>query len=130
MARRIAYAKLRVKGGKAVIFSAYAPHNERPFDERQAFYSELQDAYHSTSCHGLKVICGDLNARLHKRLPGEETHVGEFMYGNPNAPLWPGSNRDLLMEACVSLDLVIGNTLHEATPREQVTFFAIAWGHT
>ena len=59
MSRRVAYVKLRVKGGKAVIFSAYAPHNERPFDERQTFYSELQDAYHSTSCHGLKVICGD-----------------------------------------------------------------------
>ena len=41
MSRRIAYVKLRVKGGKAVVFTAYAPHNRRPFDERQAFYSEL-----------------------------------------------------------------------------------------
>ena len=129
MSRRIAYVKLRVKGGKAVVFTAYAPHNGRPFDERQAFYSELQEAYHSTSCHGLKVICGDLNARLHKRLPGEEVHMGEFMYGNPNATLRPGSNRDLLMEACVSLDLVIANTLHEVPPREQVTFFAVGAAH-
>lgn len=55
--------------------------------------------------------------------------MGEFMYGNPNAPLRPGSNRDLLMETCVSLDLVIGNTLHEVAPREQITFFAIGAAH-
>ena len=67
---------------------------------------------HSTSCHGLKAICGELDARLHKRLPGEATNMEESMNGNPNAPLRLGSNRDLLMETCVPLDLVIGNTLH------------------
>ena len=129
VSRRIAYVKLRAKGGNAVTFSAYAPHNEGPFDERQTFYSELQDAYCSTSCHGLKVICGDLNARLHKRPTREEVHIGGFMYANPSAPLRPESNRDLLMESWVSLDLVIGNTLHEVPLREQVTFFAAGAAH-
>ena len=125
LSSRIAYIKIRVRGGKAVVFNAYAPHGGRGHDERQQFYSQLADVYRSTSSHGIKLIAGDLNARLHKRLAGEEERVGEFVFGNPRQVLKEGSNRELLIEMCVALDLVIANTLQAADPQQQVTYYEL-----
>jgi len=125
LSRRIAYLKLRVSGGKMVVFSAYAPHGRKPFEERQTFFTELHDAFNSTSSHGIKVIGGDLNARLHKRLAGEEAMLGEFVLGNPARVLEPGTNRELLMELCSSTSLVVANTLCEVPRERQITYYDI-----
>ena len=71
---------------------------------------------------GPKIIMGDLNSRLQRRLPGEEDVVGDFVFGNPHATFELGSNWELLLEMCVNPSLIIGNTVFEHSAHEQVTF--------
>ena len=94
---RVATLKVRTIGGKVAIINAYAPHSGKPYDERHDFYPDLSRVYSSTSAHGMEMVCGDLNARLHRRLGGEEDVLGPFVFGNAGAHLEEGSNRDLLM---------------------------------
>ncbi len=42
---RVAYLKVTTGKGKMGLFTAYAPQNLRPHDERQDFYVELNKAY-------------------------------------------------------------------------------------
>ena len=77
---RMASLKIRIPGGKMAIFSAYAPQSGRHYDERQEFFQNLASFVKSTSSHGPKIICGDFNARLYRRLPGEEEIMGQYIF--------------------------------------------------
>jgi hypothetical protein len=65
---------------------------------------------------------GDLNARIHTRLPGEESCFGEFVVPGVRTDWELGSNRELLLEACLSQDLVVANTFFNHGLRELVAF--------
>jgi exonuclease III len=73
---RLCALKIKVRGGKFGIISAYAPQSGRPFDERQSFFNDLADMHQSMSCNAGTIIAGDLNARLYDRAPGEEEFIG------------------------------------------------------
>jgi len=122
---RMASLKLRVTGGKAVICSAYAPHSGRPVDERKQFYADLGSFLASMSRHGPLLLLGDFNARIHRRYPGEESIIGEYVFGKPAAQYNAASNRSLLTELCNSLKLVIGNTFFEQPAERQVTCYDV-----
>ena len=78
--------------------------------------------YARTSVNGMKLIVGDLNARLHKSLPGEELYIGAHVYGDPAARLSLGSNRELLLELCAAEGLTVANTHFNHERVKQVTF--------
>ena len=119
---RLACLKLRVPGGKMAVISAYAPHSGHSFDTRQAFFEELGDVYSRTSVNGPKLVCGDFNARIQRRLPGEHSFVGDHVFGHSQARLELSSNRELLIETCASYDLAVANTFFEHPPERQATF--------
>ena len=127
LSERLASVKLRVTGGKAVLFSAYAPHSGKPFGERQTFYQHVAEAYSATSSHGPKLLFGDWNARLYRRMPGEEKVIGEHVFYNSSAAIPADANRNLLLELCASNDLVIANTFSEHQPDALVTCYNV--GH-
>lgn len=118
---RLFCLKLRVPGGKMALISAYAPHSGWPFDSRQDFFHQLADMYQRTSINVPKLILGDLNARILRRLPGEGTIIGGPMFGTPTAALRLASNRELLLETCAALDVVVANTFFVKPPEEQVS---------
>ena len=120
---RLARLKLRVSGGKCVFIAAYAPHGKRPHDERQQFYSDLSSFYAASATHGACVVAGDLNARIHRRLAGEDPVLGPFVFGSPTAELTVDSNRSLLMELCTANNLVVANTCFDEPPEKQVTYY-------
>ena len=68
---RMASLKIRVQGGKMALVSCYAPHSGYPLEDRVRFFSDLQAFTRNISVHGPKLILGDLNARIYRRLPGE-----------------------------------------------------------
>ena len=119
---RLACLKFRVAGGKLGIISAYAPHNGHPFDARQEFFEKLGSMYERTAVNKGKFIFGDLNSRLHTRLPGEEAYIGDYVFGDPSANLGLSSNRELLLELCASYDLTVSNTFFSKPWEKQVTF--------
>ena len=69
---RCACIKVKVRGGKIGIISAYAPHNLRPYDERYHFYQELGHLCDKCSVNGSLFLLGDFNARIGQRRPGED----------------------------------------------------------
>ena len=122
---RMASLKLRVRGGKTALVVGYAPHNGKPVTERQRFYSEFTSFIAGLSCHGPKIVVGDFNARLHRRLSGEEALVGPYVFGERLAQFSPESNRSLLIELCSSLGLVIANTFFDEPPEKQITCYNV-----
>ena len=122
LSNRLCCLKLRVQGGTAAFISAYAPHSGYSFDQRQTFFEDLGNMFRRTSVNGLKMVLGDLNSRLHKRLAGESSFIGDFVFGNAQAHLEHNSNRDLLVEFCTSHDAVISNTFFDNPPERQVTY--------
>eukprot|EP00959_Pyramimonas_sp_CCMP1952_P170073 3553196-Pyramimonas_sp.AAC.1 len=91
----MASLKLRVPGGKAVLFTAYAPHSGKPFEQRHTFFHDLAEFVESTSAHGPKLAFGDLNAKLFRRLDGEHSVVGPHVLLCPQGGLQGGRQQTL-----------------------------------
>ena len=119
---RLSCMKIRVSRGQIAIINGYAPHSGYPFAVRQCFFEKLGDMIRKTSLNGLKLVFGDLNARIQRRMPGEDAFVGEYVFGSTNAGLQLGSNRELMLEVCASECLCVANTFFEHACEEQVTF--------
>lgn len=122
---RMACLKLKCKYGKAAIVSAYAPHNERPIDERTQFFSNLASFYSSISVNGLKLIVGDLNSRLYTRYAGEEQIIGNHFFESTRSRISMNANRFLLTEMCTSCNLAVANSFFDVPVENQVTYFDI-----
>ena len=116
---------MRVPGGKMVVCSLYAPHQGKPFEERLQFYQSSSEWIGKLSRHGPLLVLGDFNARLHTRFATEEHRLGEYIFGYTSAEPHPESNRQLLLELCEALDLVVGNTFFAQPPSRQVTVYNV-----
>ena len=122
---RQASLKMRVPGGKMVVCSLYAPHQGKPFEERPQFNQSSSEWIGKLSRHGPLLVLGDFNARLHTRFATEEHRLGEYIFGYTSAEPHPESNRQLLLELCEALDLVVGNTFFAQPPSRQVTVYNV-----
>ena len=79
----------------------------------------------SASRHGPLLLLGDFNVRLHRKFPGEESILGEYVFGKHTAQYNAAANRSLLAELCVNLKLVVGNTFFDQPPERQVTCYDV-----
>ena len=122
---RQASLKMRVPGGKMVVCSLYAPHQGKPFQDRLDFYQSSAEWIGKLSRHGPLLVLGDFNARLHTRFATEDHRFGEHIFGDSQAEPRPESNRQLLLELCEALDLVVGNTFFAQPPSRQVTVYNV-----
>ena len=119
---RCASLKLRVQGGCMALFSVYAPHTLHPLSDRIAFYDELERNLQRVSVNGVKLIFGDLNARLGRRKAGEQQVLGEFCFGRELQSRVDTPNRDLLLEFCTCFGYAVANTLMPQPDYQQVTY--------
>ena len=122
---RMASLKIRIIGGKAAFISAYAPHSGKTYVERQTFYNELGEFIAKTTSHGPKFVLGDFNARLYRRLPGEEDIIGHGVFTNLSASIPDNANRYLLAEMCAAKGLVMANTFFDNSLEETVTCYNV-----
>ena len=58
--------KLRIKGRlfNYSIINVHCPHEERPDDEKEAFYAQLEKEYDSCPRRDVKIVIGDFNAQV------------------------------------------------------------------
>ena len=125
VSQHIIYVQLKITGGLFSVVGVYAPHEGRPFEEKEAFYESLSVTLHSLSRDGPLGLCGDLNCKLNFRNVGEENIIGPHIF-NPGPPPPAGGelqNRDLLVQLCSRYDLSVMNTFLPKREIQQVTFF-------
>ena len=116
---RMASLKIRVSGGKAVLFSAYAPHSGYEYQVRQSFFHELGAFVSECSSHGPKLVFGDMNSKLYKNFTGEDNIVGPHIFRHPGHACKEDANRHLLIEMCTQLHGCLANTFFDV-PEEQL----------
>ena len=101
-----------LRRGRATFFNAYAPHGGHDYNVRQTHYSEVGRICSSTNSFGVKVLVGNMNAKIHNNIGGEGSAFGEHCFGNEgyDPQIHPDANREILLELCVSAGLCVANT--------------------
>jgi exonuclease III len=61
---RLCVLRVRTKFFNLSVINCYAPHNEHADNEKEAFYDCLERAYKKCPRHDIKIVIGDLNARV------------------------------------------------------------------
>ena len=107
---RVCVLKLRVQSKTLGLLGVYAPHNQRPPEERIDFFNALDKEYRSCYANYGKLILGDLNARVGQARPGEDEVIGLQGWGREAVRQVERPNRDLLFELCFGNGLIIANT--------------------
>ena len=113
------------------LVSAYMPHNSRTDLERAQYFELLEDVVAVAAKKGPVMVLGDLNARIHGRLRGEEDMIGPHTWGlgvgrlvRPEALNAVLTNRELLLTVCESNDMKVMNTWFKKPPARKVTYMS------
>eukprot|EP00969_Alexandrium_andersonii_P097890 4321292-Alexandrium_andersonii.AAC.1 len=95
---------------KLWIFSVYAPHEERPEEERREFYDNLDMFLGKYRTAGVPIIIGDLNARI--RRIQERGPLGPFHLRGIEPATQGGqeTNEELLINFCAANELVLAGS--------------------
>ncbi|CAH8292472.1 unnamed protein product [Heterobilharzia americana] len=98
---RIMTARFNSKGRKVTIIQCYAPTNNAEQEKKEEFYRQLQSTLDKTSVGDIKILMGDMNAKLGGDNTGRELTMGREALGEMN------ENGELFAEFCAFNDLVI-----------------------
>ena len=102
---RILTARFNSKGRKVTILQCYAPTNAADIEDKESFYQQLQAVVDKTPKRDLKILMGDLNAKVGSDNTNSELIMGSHGTGEQN------ENGELFTEFCTFNDLVIGGTI-------------------
>nr|KAG5693522.1 hypothetical protein BaRGS_006224 [Batillaria attramentaria] len=97
--------KFNSKGRKVTILQCYAPTNMADEEEKENFYEQLQAVLDKAPRRDLKILMGDLNAKVGTDNTDRELIMGKHGTGTQN------ENGELFTEFCTTNDLVIGGTI-------------------
>eukprot|EP00969_Alexandrium_andersonii_P363196 15461386-Alexandrium_andersonii.AAC.1 len=120
---RVALVALATGPRDLLIVTAYAPHEGRKKDEKDAFYEDLACLMDRNDTKGVRVLVGDFNSRISSRTV--EGIVGPWhlvALGVPNQD--ERDNVERLIEYCQERDLVLPASWKRRRQEEMVTFRA------
>ncbi|XP_072765165.1 uncharacterized protein [Anoplolepis gracilipes] len=96
------------------VISTYAPDINKPKEERDKFYDDLQSMLNSIPKQGEVVIMGDFNARIDSEvLSGIKNSFNEDTVND---------NDEQLIHLCAQNELRINNTYYPPKPQHKYTF--------
>ena len=102
---RIIKARFHSKARNITIIQCYAPTNAASDTEKENFYELLQHHFTKSHKRDIKILMGDLNAKVGCDNKGNELVMGKFGEGVRN------ENGELFTDFCAFNDLVIGGTI-------------------
>ena len=113
-------AKLRLKGKQinTTIIQCYSPTNDSDEEKKDEFYEQLQAEIENTPRHDMKIIMGDLNAKVGNDNTDFPRTIGNEGCGTMN------NNGERLLEMCESYGFVIGGTLFKHKEIHKLTWFS------
>ena len=101
---RILIVKIASKPFNILIVRVYAPTSTSPEDEIEKFYDDLDAAYKLCGSQEMKIVMGDLNAKVGTEPDPLREVVGPYGLGNRN------ERGDMWVDRCMTHDQVIMNT--------------------
>ena len=102
---RILTARFNSKGRRVTIIQCYAPTNIADIEDKVHFYEQVQSVMDRVPARDMKILMGDLNAKVGTDNTNRDLIMGKHGTGEQN------ENGELLAEFCTFNDLVIGGTL-------------------
>ena len=120
---------LRVRGGKTVFISAYATHGGHPYEDCNDLFSYFSDTYLRLFSHVVKIVIGDLNARVANVHPSADHVVGPFLFVIKHFGPDTLSNRNMVVQFYLQHDLEIRTSWSNQPPDKQVSYFYIGAFH-
>ena len=111
---------MRLKGRhiNTTIIQCYAPTNESEEDRKDTFYEQLQAELENTPGHEIKIVMGDLIAKVGNDNRNYERAMGREGCGTMN------DNRERLLDICTTYDFVIGGTLFPHRDVHKLTWYS------
>jgi hypothetical protein len=99
--------KIRLKGKQinTTIIQCYSPTNDNHEEAKDEFYEQLQAEMENIPGHDLKIVMGDMNAKVGRDSTNCDRAMGKEGCGSKN------ENGERLLEFCTTYNLVIGGTL-------------------
>jgi hypothetical protein len=112
--------KIRIKGKQinTTIIQCYAPTNDSDDEAKDEFYEQLQAELEAIPRHDMKIVMGDMNAKVGGSNNSYERALGREGCGTMNG------NGEKLAEMCTSYDLVIGGTLFPHKEIHKLTWYS------
>ena len=114
ISKRVMVVKLQGKPFNLAVIQAYAPTADKPDEEIEEFYEDLEKAYKQVKSTDILVVMGDFNAKIGKG--SVDSYVGAFGLGSRN------ERGDRLLDFCIEKDLVVANTLFQQPARRLYTW--------
>ena len=109
--------KLQGTSHNISIFQVYAPTSASTDEELEEFYEKLQAEYDNCHKSDVKVIMGDLNAKVGKyQDSSEQGLIGKHGLGERN------QRGQHLIDFCIENELVVTNTTFQNHPRRLYTW--------
>ncbi|XP_047111838.1 craniofacial development protein 2-like [Schistocerca piceifrons] len=105
VSERIITARFKTNVRYVTVTQCYAPTEIPKGELKDAFYTELNGVLRQTNSRDIKILMGDLNAKVGPENEGLEHIMGVHGLGIRNV------NGEMLIDTCAEHDLVIGGTL-------------------
>jgi hypothetical protein len=113
---RIITARFKTRARHLTFIQVYAPTEQASPDEKEAFYRQLAETCLKIGRGDIKILMGDLNAKVGSNNQGWEMVMGRHGLGDMN------ENGELFAEFCLNNDFVIGGTLFRHRNIHKVTW--------
>ena len=115
---RILTARFNSKDRRVTIIQCYAPTNMADIEDKVHFYEQIQSVIEKVPARDMKILMGDLNAKVGTDNTNSDLIMGRHGTGEQN------ENGELFAECYTFNDLVIGGTLfpHKTIHKTTWTF--------
>ena len=106
VSERIIRARFNSRWQKVTILQCYAPTNEATEEVKDDFYDQLQMVLEQVPCRDVKIVMGDMNAKM-----GMDNTGREEVMGKHGARAEMNENGERWADFCQANELVVGGTL-------------------
>ncbi|XP_048759375.2 craniofacial development protein 2-like [Ostrea edulis] len=115
---RLIIARFKGKLINMTLFQCYAPTNDSSEESKDAFYEQIQNELDRTPQHDIKIIMGDMNAKVGSSNMHYDRAMGKHGCGYMN------ENGERLAEFCTTNNYVIGGTLFPHRDIHKLTWYS------
>lgn len=102
---RIIMVRLKTRARKISIVQCYAPTEQADREDKSAFYLQLHETLTNIRKGDIRLVMGDLNAKVGSENRNKEMRMGKHGLGHMNV------NGSMFSELCLRQQLVIGGTI-------------------